>query len=131
MKVVNQNGISWIDRASDERFRHMLIHGAPAPIGRKIKDALSRAPKPNAREYSEQHFGARLPGIIALTRPLMDALEAYFEAHGAPGLTEWMRVTGYGDDYRTINAFAEWAAMAKAQAKTPHATIQQVSQAAH
>lgn len=126
MKVVNQNEIAWIDRASDERFRHMLIHGAPAPIGRKLKDALSRTPKPNAREYSEQHFGERLPAIIALTRPLMDALENYFEANGAPGLTRWLNLTGYGDDVRMIEAFAEWASMAKSQAEA-----EQVSKAVH
>lgn len=111
MRTIHKDGINWIDRASDERFRHLLIHGAPRSVSLKLKDALSRHPKANAREYSEAHFGAELPVICAAVAPLVDLLCDYYESIGAPRFREWLSLTGYGDDYRFISAMVEWAAM--------------------
>ena len=111
MKVTREGMIAWIDRESDDRFRKLLIHGAPAPIARKIFLALAETPQANAREKAEKHFGAELPAVIETVTPLIGALENYYDRIGARGFVEWLDVTGYGNDVAMITAMVEWAAM--------------------
>jgi hypothetical protein len=113
MQIKREGMIAWVDRESDERFRKLLIHGAPAPIARKIFLALAKTPQANAREEAEKHFGAELQSIVERTTPLITALEDYFDSIGAKNFTEWLTVTGYGNSYELISAFADWAAMKK------------------
>lgn len=114
MKITREGMIAWVDRESDERFRHLLIHGAPAPIARKIFLALAETPQANAREEAEKHFGSELPAIVERTTPLVTALENYFDSVGAKNFTGWLTITGYGNSHKLISAFADWAEMKKA-----------------
>ncbi len=111
MQIKREGMIAWVDRESDERFRKLLIHGAPAPVARKIYLALCETPQANAREEAEKHFGAELAELVKTLTPLMDWLENYFDSIGAEGFVQWLNVTGYGNDVRMISAMAEWAAM--------------------
>ena len=111
MHVTREGMIAWIDRESDWRFRKLLIHGAPAPIARKIFLALAETPQANAREEAEKHFGAELPAVIEAVTPLIGKLEDYFDSIGARGFVEWLNVTGYGNDVAMVTAMVEWAAM--------------------
>lgn len=113
MHITREGMIAWVDRESDERFRQLLIHGAPAPIARKIFIALAETPQANAREKAEKHFGAELQSIVERTTPLITALEDYFDSIGAHGFVEWLTLTGYGNSHTMINAFDEWAILKK------------------
>ena len=75
MKVTREGMVAWVDRESDERFRKLLIHGAPAPVAHKIFLALAETPQANAREEAEKHFGAELPAVIETVTPLIGKLE--------------------------------------------------------
>ena len=117
MQVKHSNGIAWVDRESDQRFRYALINGCPRTIQPKIKDALSRVPKPNAREHSHEFFGDELPQIVERTTPLVLELEAVLEARFAlRGFMDWLNATGYGNDVRMIKAFDDWASYVKSKA---------------
>ena len=49
-----------------------------------------------------------------MATPLVDAIQDHFEYRlGMPGFAQWLRITGYGDDYRMIKAFLAWAEMKK------------------
>jgi|GEM_PF-2006796 len=111
MKVTREGMIVWVDRESDERFRKLLIHGAPAPIARKIFLALAETPQANAREEAEKHFGHELFAVTETVSPLIGALENYFDSIGARGFVEWLNVTGYGNSVAMVTAMVEWASL--------------------
>lgn len=104
--------INLVDRGADWAFREALLRGAPDTIRPKIRAALDRVPKANAAAYSKQYFGAELPAILKHTQPLIDELHVYFHQYLLlPGFMQWLSVTGYGNDYLMIKAFAEWSEM--------------------
>ncbi len=111
MQIKRDGMIAWVDRESDEQFRRLLIHGAPASVARKIHLALSQTPQTNAREEAERHFGAELPELVKILTPLITGLENYFDSIGAEGFVRWLDVTGYGNDKAMISAMVEWATM--------------------
>jgi len=114
LSVVNKDGIVWVSRDADIAFRAALLAGVPPSLHAKMKDALSRHPHANARQYSEGYFGDELPRIIKAVTPLIDVLENYLEFQLLlPGLTDWLRATGYGDHWKVISVFYDWAQMKK------------------
>jgi len=111
-RVEYSGNIAWVDRAADTAFRAALLAGVPPSLHAKMKDALSRFPKANARAYSEEFFGEELPAIMMRVRPLVEVLEDYLEFQmRLPGFTQWLTATGFGDDYRLISVFNDWACM--------------------
>jgi hypothetical protein len=114
LSVVNKDGIVWVSRDADIAFRAALLAGVPPSLHAKMKDALSRHPQANAREYSEGFFGEELPKIVSAVTPLIDVLQDYLEYQmKLPGFTDWLRATGFGDHHKMIAVFYEWAQMKK------------------
>lgn len=112
MQVVQGQGFVQIDTVTDEWFRRMLKEGGPTnEVRAKFRAALNgRYPHADARAFSEKHFGKEnLVRIVAHVDPLIRGLEGYFQQQGRRGLTEWLNITGFGNDYRLIEAFEAWA----------------------
>lgn len=104
--------LNWIETGKDWAFREALLRGAPENIRPKIKQALARTPKANAAAYSWEYFGAELDAILARCQPLIDELEVFMHEYlKLPGFMQWLNVTGYGNDYLMIKAFAAWSEM--------------------
>jgi len=112
MQVRQRQGFVEIDQPTDEWFRRMLKEGGPTnEVRQKFRAALNgRYPHADARQFSERHFGAEnLKRIVAHVDPLIRGLEGYFQQQGRRGFTEWLNLTGFGNDYKLILAFEAWA----------------------
>ncbi|WP_439392341.1 hypothetical protein ACRQ5Q_22360 [Bradyrhizobium sp. PMVTL-01] len=123
-----ENGLVLVSSEADAAFRKALMDGVPTPLRAKMMDALSAPLQPNARKAmreAQRHFGAEANEAFAAASELAAELHRFLERNfQLQGLLDWLTVTGYGNDYRMIKVFYEWAKMGKAHAeKHPNGII--------
>jgi|SRR5882672_1028728 len=107
MKVIQQDGLTFIDAEADARFRKALLDGVPPSLRSKMREALAVTPDPHRDfAHSQRYFGDELMTIGRRIRPLSIALDQKF-----PGFSEWMILTGYTNNYKMIKVFDAWAQM--------------------
>ena len=107
MLTFNDQGMTFIDRDSDERFRKALLDGVPPSLRSKMREALAVTPDPH-RDYAHscRYFGDELQTIGERIKPLSVALDRRF-----PGLCDWLIMTGYTNNYKMVKVFDAWAHM--------------------
>jgi len=111
--VVRNNGMVFVDRRTDEAFRHALNSGVPPQLRGKMREALAAIPHKGAMAHSQRYFGDELADIKNRIAPLIIWLNQYLSEHNIRGLYDWLDATNYGNDYRMIKVFAAWADMIK------------------
>jgi hypothetical protein len=110
--IIRRNGIVWVDKRIDQEFRKALLQGVPPILRPKMQEALSAYPDDRARAHSERYFKGEVEEIVKEIAPLLIALNHVLShAFNLPGLFDWLNVTHYGDSYKMIKVFREWAAM--------------------
>jgi len=119
--IKRENGVVLIPRDADEAFRKALMDGVPPSLRPKMREALAATPDPNAIKairHSRRYFGEEASKIFADASGLAAELHRFLAGRfQLNGLLDWLTATGYGNDYRMIKVFAEWARMAKASEK--------------
>ena len=107
MLTFNNQGMTFIDRNSDERYRKALLDGIPPSLRSKMHEALAATPDPH-RDYAHscRYFGDELMTIGRRIKPLSIELDRRF-----PGFCDWMILTGYTNHYKMVKVFDEWAQM--------------------
>lgn len=103
-------GVTWIDRASDQAYRRALMNGCPVPVRGKMQEALAQTPHAGSRAHSLRYFGKEMPAIQQQVAPLIDELH-WFLHHdlNLPQFKQWLQATGYANEYRMIKAMVAWA----------------------
>jgi hypothetical protein len=110
--VRHGDGFVHIDAAADWAFRKALIDGCPEQIRPKMREALAVIPGKRAAAHSKRYFGKELPAILERCNALIDVLDKFnSERLNLPGFEEWLRTTGFCNDYRMIKALNTWATM--------------------
>lgn len=116
-KVIHQDGMVLIRSDVDQAFRKALLDGAPPSLRPKMVDALSAQIIPNTRRAQREarrYFGKEADEIFGHAADFAEALHKYLsEQFDLVGLLDWLSVTGYGNDYRMIRVFAEWARLSR------------------
>ena len=108
--VLEAPGMRAVDSRVDTAFKNALRNLAPRPtVYRKMCEAIANGPSAGGRAHAERYFGDELPGIVQRVTPLLNELENFFDAHRLYGFSDWLRITGYGDDYRMVQAFVAWS----------------------
>lgn len=111
-RVRRENGLVFVDRATDEAFRHALLNGVPTVLRPKMLEALAAVPDAGARAHSVRYFKGELDAICEQTHPLLFELNRFLSARfQLHGLFDWLNATGYGNDYRMIEVFKAWSEM--------------------
>ncbi len=96
-----------IDRETDDKMRAFLVNACHPAVQFAMRRALEQRPRPSdAMVRVKKYFGGRGPAVteINAANVVVRECERY-----CPGLSEWMRVTGYGNEPLMIAAFARWA----------------------
>jgi hypothetical protein len=97
----------------DAACRKALLDGVPAPLLPKMVEALSAQVTPNTRRAQREarrYFGKEADEIFAHAATFAQDLHQFLaDRFGLLGLIDWLTATGYGNDYRMIKVFAEWA----------------------
>lgn len=113
--IRRENGVVLIPAPVDAAFRKALLAGVPPQLRAKMAEALSAQLQPNARRAQREarrHFGKEADAIFADAADLASYLHRYLAGQfQLAGLLDWLDATGYGNDYRMIKVFAEWARM--------------------
>jgi hypothetical protein len=111
--IIRENGLVHIRSDVDRAFRKALLDGVPSSLQPKMAEALSAQVLPNARRAQKEarrYFGAEADEIFAHAAQLATDLHKFLgDRFGLIGLLDWLTATGYGNDYRMIKVFAEWA----------------------
>ena len=112
--IIRENGLVHIRADVDRAFRRALLDGVPAPLGDRDGRGLVGAELlPNARRAQKEarrYFGDEADGIFADAARFAGDLHTFLGVRfGLTGLLDWLTATGYGNDYRMIKVFAEWA----------------------
>lgn len=114
--IRRENGVVLVPASTDAAFRKALMDGVPPQLRGKMVAALSAQLQPNARRAQREarrHFGKEASAIFVDASELASELHRFLRANfGLDGLLDWLDATGYGNDYRMIGVFAEWARMA-------------------
>ncbi len=105
------DGVLWLDASADAQFRRLLIGGVPACLRPKMSAALSSFPEPDAQAKAMAFYGERVTEVSAMTRPLIDELDALLERKGSAGFCDWLMLSGYADHLPMIEVMLEWASM--------------------
>lgn len=118
LRIKREGGIVFVDAASDAAFRKALLDGVPASLHPKMKEALAATPDRKSRAHSRRYFGNEADEIFAHAATFAADLHKFLnQRFGLDGLLDWLTATGYGNDYRMIKVFAEWARLSDELAK--------------
>lgn len=113
LSVKHQNGVTFVDAAHDAAFRKALMAGVPVSLRSKMQEALAATPPKGAAAHSKRYFGEEADQAFAAAAELAAELHRFLnKQYRLDGLLEWLTATGYGNDYRMIKVFYEWAKMA-------------------
>lgn len=109
----NDKNIRFIERGADVAFRKALLAGVPPSLRTKMWRALAAVPNPNKDlARSQRYFGEELNEITPRVRALVRLLDGYLRDNmKLPGLSEWLRMTGYDNHYEMVKVFNEWSQM--------------------
>ena len=120
-RVKRENGLVHIEAAADAAFRKALLDGVPTPLWPKMAAALGAIPTGNTRRAQREarrHFGKEADAIFAHAATFAADLHTFLaDRFGLLGLLDWLSVTGFGNDYRMIKVFAEWARLSAEMGK--------------
>lgn len=112
-RIKRENGVVLIESSFDAAIRHALLNGVPASLRPKMVEALSAQVNPNAwraQKEARRHFGNEAAEIFAHAAQFAEDLHKFLsERFDLVGLLDWLTATGYGNDFRMIKVFAEWA----------------------
>jgi hypothetical protein len=121
IRIKREGQIVHIERSFDEACRRALMDGVPPSLRLQMVTALSAQPLPNAfraQKEARKHFGKEADAIFRDAAALAAELHRFVQRRFAlDGLLDWLDATGYGNDYRMIKVFAEWARLSDAAAK--------------
>lgn len=113
LDIKYNSGIVFVDKAHDAAFRKALMAGVPPSLRGKMQEALAATPGRGAAAHARRYFGAEADAIFADAAELAGVLSRFLNDHyRLDGLLEWLTATGFGNDYRMIKVFAEWARLA-------------------
>lgn len=113
LDIKRNGGIVFVDQAHDAAFRKALMAGVPPSLRAKMQEALAATPGPKAAAHARRYFGEEADQIFADAAELAGVLSRFLnDQYRLDGLLEWLTATGYGNDYRMIKVFAEWARLA-------------------
>lgn len=111
-----ENGVLFVESAVDAAFRKALLAGVPASLRIKMQVALAATPQKGARAHTMRYFGAEADAVCTSAAELAQELHRFLRTnYQLDGLLEWLTLTGYGNDYRMVKVFHEWAKMARSQ----------------
>lgn len=112
-RIKRDNGVVLIETAFDQAMRHALLNGVPASLRPKMVEALSAQVNGNAwraQKEARRHFGKEADEIFDHASTFAKDLHQFLgDRFDLLGLLDWLTATGYGNDYRMIKVFAEWA----------------------
>jgi hypothetical protein len=75
-----------------------------------MQEALAATPGRGAAAHARRYFGKEADAIFADAAELAGVLSRYLNnQYQLDGLLEWLTATGFGNDYRMIKVFSEWA----------------------
>lgn len=113
LSIKRENGITFVDAAHDAAFRKALMAGVPPSLRGKMQEALAATPQKGAAAHSKRYFGEEADKAFEAASELAAYLHRFLkDQYRLDGLLEWLTATGYGNDYRMIKVFYEWAKMA-------------------
>lgn len=112
-RIIHKDGMVHIERSFDEACRYALLNGVPSSLRPRMVEALSAQVIPNTRRAQKEarrYFGKEADDIFAHAAQFAQDLHQFLaDRFGLLGLVDWLTATGYGNDYRMIKVFAEWA----------------------
>lgn len=119
-RIKREHGLVHIESSFDAACRKALMDGVPPALRLKMVIALSAQPLPNAyraQKEARKYFGAEADQIFADAAGMAGALHRFLQGstYKLDGLLDWLTATGYGNDYRMIKVFAEWARLSRAK----------------
>ncbi|MET4341953.1 hypothetical protein [Bradyrhizobium sp. RT9a] len=119
LDVKRDGGIVFVNAAHDAAFRKALMAGVPPALRGKMQEALAATPGRGAAAHARRYFGVEADQIFADAAELAGYLHRFLnDQYRLDGLLEWLTATGFGNDYRMIKVFAEWARLtSKAEIK--------------
>lgn len=110
LDIKRDGGIVFVDQAHDAAFRKALMAGVPPSLRSKMQEALAATPGRGAAAHARRYFRDEADQIFADAAELAGVLSRYLNSqYQLDGLLEWLTATGFGNDYRMIKVFAEWA----------------------
>jgi hypothetical protein len=118
-RIKRENGMVHIESWFDALCRKALMEGVPPSLRMQMVIALSAQPLPNAfraQKEARKYFGDEADQVFADAAEMAGALHRFLQGsmYRLDGLLDWLTATGYGNDYRMIKVFAEWARMSRA-----------------
>jgi hypothetical protein len=110
LRIHRQNGVVFVPAPVDAAFRKALLDGVPASLHPKMKEALAATPHRGSRAHAQRYFGDEANEVFVHAATFAQDLHRFLaQRFGLEGLLDWLTATGYGNDYRMIKVFAEWA----------------------
>lgn len=114
LDIKRDGGVVFVDQAHDAAFRKALMAGVPVSLRGKMQEALAATPGRGAAAHARRYFGDEADQIFADAADLAGVLSRYLNnQYQLDGLLEWLTATGFGNDYRMIKVFAEWARLTR------------------
>lgn len=109
-RIIRKDGLVHIEASFDAACRKALLDGVPKPLHAKMKEALAATPGRGSAAHTRRYFGKEADDIFAHAATFAGDLHKFLaDRFGLFGLLDWLTATGYGNDYRMIKVFAEWA----------------------
>ena len=91
----------------DTRMRAFLVNACHPAVRFRMQRALSVMPRPtDALDRVKRYFGGKGPALAEVNVANLVVREC---DRFCPGISEWLRVTGYANEPLMIAAFATWA----------------------